>query len=335
NSGLESLILPTDPNYIDIRVGPSKFDSSGVLWTVTSLVGKPLKSYNPTTNQWQSYSFTNIIKDNLTDNLGYRDLVIGDDGTKWIASYQHGVIGFKENGNGFQLKKVYREEENMPSSYVMALAVDKRNQLWIGTFRGLRILHNTTSFFENDGIRVDEIIISGDGIAKELLFQQIITAIEVDGSNNKWVGTVNSGIFYLSADGQKTIFHFTTANSPLPSNEITDVSIDQTTGAVYMATSKGLVSFRSGSSGTQATLQAAHVYPNPVRPTFNITADRVKIKDISENVNIKITDVEGNLVAEAQSRINSRYRGYNLEIDGGTAYWNGKNLANNVVKSGV
>src|SRR5690606_28772777 len=45
NSGLESLILPTDPNYIDIRVGPSKFDSSGVLWTVTSLVGKPLKSY--------------------------------------------------------------------------------------------------------------------------------------------------------------------------------------------------------------------------------------------------------------------------------------------------
>ena len=331
NSGLESLIVPTDPNYVDIRVGSSKFDSAGLLWSVTSRIDKPLKSYNPTTKQWQSYRFTDIIG----TNLGYRDMVIGDDGTKWIASYQHGFIGFKENGTSFQLKKIDKEEQNMPSNYVMSLAVDKRNQLWIGTFRGLRILYNTTSFFENDGIRVDEIIISEDGIAKELLFQQIITAIEVDGSNNKWVGTVNSGIFYLSADGQKTIFHFTTDNSPLPSNEITDISIDQTNGTVYMATSKGLVSFRSGSSGTQATLQAAHVYPNPVRPTFNITADRVKIKDISENVNIKITDVEGNLVAEAQSRINSRYRGYNLEIDGGTAYWNGKNLANNVVKSGV
>ncbi len=59
------------------------------------------------------------------------------------------------------------------------------------------------------------------------------------------------------------------------------------------------------------------------------------IKDISENINIKITDIEGNLVAEAQSNANLRYKGYNLEIDGGTAFWNGKNLANNVVTSGV
>jgi len=332
NSGLESMVLPTDPNYVDIRVGPSKFDSAGLLWTVTSRIDRPLKSYNPTTNQWQSYSFTDIIQDR---NLGYGDMVIGDDGTKWIASYEHGFIGFKESGNSFQLKKIFREEENMPMSYVTALALDKRNQLWIGTFRGLRVLYNTTNFFEDSDVSVDEIIISEDGIAKELLFQQIITDIEVDGSNNKWIGTVSSGIFYLSSNGQNTIFHFTTDNSPLPSNEITDISIDQTNGTVYIATSKGLVSFRSGSSGTQETLEAAHVYPNPVRPTFNITEDRVKIKDISENVNIKITDIEGNLVAEAQSKINLRYRGYNLEIDGGTAYWNGKNLANNVVKSGV
>ena len=62
---------------------------------------------------------------------------------------------------------------------------------------------------------------------------------------------------------------------------------------------------------------------------------KIKIKDLSENVNIKITDIEGNLVAEAQSNNNLRYKGYNLEIDGGTAFWNGKNLANNVVASGV
>ena len=60
-----------------------------------------------------------------------------------------------------------------------------------------------------------------------------------------------------------------------------------------------------------------------------------RIWDISENVNIKITDIEGNLVAEAQSNTNPRYSGYNLEIDGGTAYWNGKNLGNNTVSSGV
>ena len=78
-----------------------------------------------------------------------------------------------------------------------------------------------------------------------------------------------------------------------------------------------------------------YIYPNPVRPDFNISEDKIKIKNISENINIKITDIEGNLVAEAQSNVNLRYRGYNLEIDGGTAYWNGKNLSNNSVSSGV
>lgn len=330
NSGLEPFVI--NANVSDIRVGPSLFDSNGLLWTMTSSVDRPLKSYNPLNNQWKSYSFTDIIQ---SRNLGYGDMVIGSEGTKWIASYEHGFIGFKENGSGFLLKKIFSEEDNMPSTYVTSLAIDKRNQLWIGTFRGLRVLYNTSNFFEEDNVRVDEIVISEDGIAKELLFQQIITDIEVDGSNNKWIGTVSSGIFYLSSNGQQTIYHFTKDNSPLPSNEITDVALDESNGKVYIATSKGLVSFNSGSSATLETLENAYAYPNPVRPNFNITEDRVKIKGVSENVNIKITDIEGNLVAEAQSRVNLRYRGYNLEIDGGTAYWNGKNLANNVVKSGV
>ena len=332
NSGLESLILPNDPNYIDVRVGATVFDKNGLLWSLTSLVDKPLKSFNPSNNSWKSYSFTSLFQDR---NLGYGDIVLGADGTKWIASYDQGLIGFKENGSTPLLKKLDKEEQNMPSKYVRVLALDKRNQLWIGTFRGIRVLYNTSNFFEDDTAEVDDIVILEDGIAKELLFQQFITALKVDGSNNKWIGTADSGVFYLSPDGQKTIYHFTTNNSPLPTNTITDISIDDSNGIVYIATTKGLVSFRSGSSGPLETLDKAYAYPNPVRPNFNMVDEKIKIKDISENVNIKITDIEGNLVAEAQSRINQRYNGYNLEIDGGTAYWNGKNLKNNVVASGV
>jgi hypothetical protein len=104
---------------------------------------------------------------------------------------------------------------------------------------------------------------------------------------------------------------------------------------VYIGTERGLVSFKSGSTITREDFSRAHAYPNPVRPGFDIVEDKVKITDLPENVNIKITDIEGNLVAEAQSRTNQRFRGFNLEIDGGTAYWNGKNLANNIVASGV
>ena len=332
NSGLESLILPNDPNYIDIRVGASEFDNNGLLWTITSLIDKPLKSYNPANNQWQSYSFTSVIN-NI--NLGFGDLVIGSDNTKWVSSYKYGLIGYNENNSSVKIKSLKDEAENMPTDYATSLAIDKRNQLWIGTYRGLRILYNTSGFFTDDNVRAEEIIILEDGIAKELLFQQFISDIEVDGSNNKWIGTIGSGLFYLSSDGQKTIYHFTKQNSPLPSDNVVDVSIDQNSGVVYIATDNGLVSFLSGSSSPQGDLTKAFAYPNPVRPNFNIVDEKVKIKDISENVNIKITDIEGNLVAEAQSKTNLRYRGYNLEIDGGTAYWNGKNLANNIVASGV
>ncbi|WP_194767006.1 ABC transporter substrate-binding protein [Tamlana sp. I1] len=336
NSGLESLKLPTNPDYVDIRVGVSQFDENGLLWSMSTLIDKPLKSYNPSNNQWQSYDFTDVIGDGFSGgNLGYGDLEIDSDGTKWIASYKFGLIGFKENGGRQLLKSVYDEEHNMPSSYATALALDQRNQLWIGTIRGLRVLYNTSDFFTDANASVDEIIIEEDGVAKELLFQQDITDIEVDGANNKWVATSGAGLFYFSPDGQTTIFHFTKANSPLPSNSVRDVSIDGNNGIVYIATDKGLVSFSSGSSSPIETLEKAFAYPNPVRPGYNILDKKIKIKDISENVNIKITDVEGNLVAEAQSKTNPRYRGYNLEIDGGTAYWNGKNLANNIVASGV
>src|SRR5690606_33009679 len=161
---------------------------------------------------------------------------------------------------------------------------------------------------------------------------QFITDIKVDGSNNKWIGTDDSGIFYFSPDGRETIYHFTTDNSPLPSNQIRDISIDSNTGKVFIATSRGLVAFGAGGSKPEEALENAFVYPNPVRPEYNLLGHNdlnninngVKIKGLTENVNIKITDIEGNLVAEAQSRVNLRTSraGYNFAIDGGTAIWN-------------
>ncbi len=335
NSDLESVALPGNPNFVSLRLSGSTFDRSGLLWTATSLINKPLKSYNPNTNEWKSYDFTSLIPDPINLNLGFVDIVIDDEEIKWMGSFNYGLIGFNENNGSPIIKNLNSEEEKFPSANVKALALDKRNQLWIGTDLGLRVLYNTSNFFTEEGIRVEEIIIEEEGVAKELLFQQSISDIKVDGSNNKWIGTTDSGLFYFSSDGQKTIFHFTKDNSPLPSNSIRDISLDNTNGIVYIATSKGLVSFRSGGSSPFEDLDSAFVYPNPVRPTFNIVDEKVKIKDISENINIKITDIEGNLVAEAQSRTNQRYGGFNLEIDGGTAYWNGKNMANNIVASGV
>lgn len=343
NSGLESLILPGSPSYFSVRISGSEFDRNGLLWIMNSRVDKALKSYNPSTKQWKGYSFKEIIKDALLDELGFGDLAIDRNGTKWIGSFYKGLIGYNENGN--KIRNLNSEEQNMPNNVVSAVAVDNNNQVWIGTIKGLRVLYNTANFFDAPNPTVKEIVVLDDGIPQELLSNQYITDIKVDGSNNKWIGTLDAGLFYFSPDGQQTIHHFTTKNSPLPSNFIKDISIDAQNGKVYIATSKGLVSFYSGGSKAEEVLANAFAYPNPVRPEYNILGANnlndinkgVKIKGITENVNIKITDIEGNLVAEAQSRVNLRSSrsSYNFAIDGGTAIWNGKNLANNIVASGV
>ncbi|WP_435136271.1 ABC transporter substrate-binding protein [Formosa sp. A9] len=335
NSALESLEDPNAPNYTSIRVSASAFDNEGLLWSLTGRNLSPLKSYNPDNGQWRSYSFGGLFSDGFNGEWGFCDLEIDNAGVVWTGGYVNGLMGYDYNNGSPRIKSLSEDTQNMPSSVVSAVAVDNRNQVWIGTIRGLRVLYNTANFFANDNIQASEIVILDDGIPKELLALQYITDIEVDGSNNKWISTVGSGLFYFSPDGQETIYHFTTENSPLPSNDIVDVSIDSSNGKVFIATNNGMVAFNSGSSKATEDFTDAFVYPNPVRPHFNITEEKVKIKGITDNVNIKITDVEGNLVAEAQSNVNLRYNGYNLEIDGGIAYWNGKNLANNVVRSGV
>ena len=335
NSGLESLVT-SDPDYESIRISDIEFDKNGILWILNSRVDSPLKSFNVETNNWSSYDFTQIINDGFQDELGFNDIELDSYGNIWIASLRSGLIGFNNNSGTPLLRKVFSQDQsNMPSSYVKSIAVDNNNHLWIGTIQGLRVLYNTSSFFDTSIVSTQQIVILEDGIPRELLEQQYITDIEVDGANNKWVATIGSGVFYFSPNGQQTIYHFTKENSPLPSNNINDVSVNQINGKVYFATDQGLVSFATGSSSSSDDFTNSYIYPNPVRPSFNTLFDKVKITNLTENVNIKITDIEGNLVAEAQSNINARYNNFNLEIDGGTAFWNGKNLRNKQVSSGV
>ena len=188
NTPLESIDI-SDPNYTSVRISDTEFDDSGVLWILNSRVDNPLKSYNSNSGQWKSYDFTDIIPDGLNDELGFSDIEIGQLGNKWIGGLRSGLIGFNENSGSPLIKKIFDiEQANLPSPYVRSLAVDKNNHLWIGTVEGLRVLYNTTNFFDSN-VTTQPIVILEDGIPKELLEQQFISDIEVDGANNKWVGT--------------------------------------------------------------------------------------------------------------------------------------------------
>ena len=95
-------------------------------------------------------------------------------------------------------------------------------------------------------------------------------SIAVDGANRKWIGTEKNGVYLLSANGLEAIHHFTTENSPLPSNEVQSIVTDELTGMVYIGTNEGLIAYQSDATETQTSFNESRVraYPNPVRPDY-------------------------------------------------------------------
>ncbi|TDO84147.1 hypothetical protein EV143_101592 [Flavobacterium chryseum] len=315
NSSLETL-KADNYNIIDIRINASAFDKAGNLWITNCRVKNGLKVLK-SNGQWGSYSLSpSLTNDQNTD---FASLVIDKNNVKWMASNRDGVIAYNETSNTFKKINFGADLGNLPTYDVRALAIDTKNQLWIGTTKGLRVLSNVSGFQTESQLKANPIIIIDDNLAQELLYEQFITSIVVDGANNKWIGTVDSGVFMVSPNGQETKYHFTINNSPLPSNVINDIKINSSTGEVFFATDKGLISFKGIATGANEDLNSVYVYPNPVRPEFSGT---VKIAGLLDKANVKITDIEGNLVYETIS-------------SGGTIEWDTTAFGRYKVSSGV
>lgn len=311
NSGLESFVGGNT-----IRINGTAFDRFGNLWVANSIVKNGLKVLR-TNGQWQSYNLENYFQVIGKFNLGR--LTIDKNGTKWMVTRDDGIIAFNENGNIFKKIKMGSDEGNLPINDARVATVDNNNQLWIGTRKGLRVLSSVDRFLSTGQMTTKAIIILENDLAQELLYEQFITDIVVDGANNKWIGTADAGVFMLSPDGQQTLYHFTTSNSPLPSNTINDIDINGTTGEIFMATDKGMLSFKGTATEASENLSNVIVYPNPVRPGFEGT---VKISGLLDQCNVKITDIEGNIVHEAIA-------------EGGTIEWDTKAFGKYNVASGV
>ena len=316
NSGLES-IFTTDPATDNLRIEQSVFDRNGNLWMTNGLVKTAIKVLTPS-GTWQAFNVEGIIDSYMETRYGR--MLIDKNSTKWICTTKDGIVAFNENATQ-QFKKITfgPDTGNLPTFDVRSAAVDNRNQLWIGTTKGLRVLSSVDRFNSEGQMNANPIIILEDGLAQELLFEQFITDIAVDGANNKWIGTADSGVFMVSPDGQQTIHHFTSNNSPLPSDAINDIDIDGVSGEVFLVTSKGMVSFKGTSTEAKDNLSSVYVYPNPVRPGFVGT---VKISGLTDKAHVKIADITGSLV-------------YETVTEGGTIEWDTTAFGKYKVASGV
>lgn len=196
--------------------------------------------------------------------------------------------------------KMLRKGNNLPADGVVSASIDKNDDIWIGTRIGLRIIGNPSAIITEENPQADAIIIEENGLGEELFRDSNVLQIEVDAGNQKWVSIDGGGVFYLSSNGERTLKHFTRANSPLPSDNITDIKVDNVTGKVYFVTLEGVMVYQSDVLNVTEDFGDVLVYPNPV--VYSKYKGKVSIRGLAEKTNIRITDAAGNLVHQAISR---------------------------------
>ncbi len=204
---------------------------------------------------------------------------------------------------------------------VFSIAEDLDGNIWLGTDHGPVVYYTPDRIFDEDirGNRIKVPRNDGSGLADYLLGTETITTISVDGANRKWLGTMSSGAYLLSADGTKMLRNFNKKNSPLFSDSLAVIAVENKTGEVWFGTSEGILSVRETATTGSEDYINVYSFPNPVRENYY---GNVTITGLMRDTQVKITDISGNLVSETVS-------------EGGQATWDLTTYTGRRVATGV
>ena len=306
-----STLINSDPSGNLTRVSSLAADFDGNLWLCNYAVDRPLQVLN-NDGAWESF------QPSLNAARFAQEIIIPATNHKWLRvdPDKNGTIVLYDDQSNFT-SRISRNanEGQIVSNLVNDMVEDLDGQIWLGTSGGIVYFPTSFELLESDP---KSFALRPFFEGFPLLGDQFITSIEIDGGNRKWIGT-NNGIWLFSETGESQVFRFTTDNSPLPSDEIIDIEIEGRSGEVFIATQKGIVSFRSTATPGTETHREVKVFPNPLTRDFTGT---VGISGLANNAIVKITDIAGKLIFETIAQ-------------GGTATWDGRDYNGRRAATGV
>lgn len=316
NSPLTNLVPghPSGVPYI-FNIGVN-CDSKGTVWstyTERNPQTTPILYSLDLSNNWKTYTvpYSGLFESG--------DLFIDSYDNKWLIPLQNksGVIVFNENSKTTTHKRLIESVDagSLPGATVNCLANARNGEVWVGTTNGVCVFNDPGNILQSNKVNASIPVYD----SRALLRNKIVTCIKADAADRKWIAT-NDGLWFFNQDGSELLAFFNTENSPLPSNNILSMDIIETTGELFIATSQGIVSYRSDASVASDT-ENSHVlvFPNPVKPEFN---GPVAITGLINEAVVKITDITGALVFQTVAK-------------GGTATWNQLDVRGKKVQSGI
>ncbi|MGM0566828.1 MAG: T9SS type A sorting domain-containing protein [Bacteroidota bacterium] len=302
-----------------IQISGLAFDSNQNLWVVNNGADEVLSMKNPN-GEWMSYGLGSA-----SSGEQYKNIIIDDYDQKWIVMRDHRILVFNHNetleDQTDDFAKVLTSSAGngaIPGeNAVHSIAKDLNGNVWIGTDEGVGVVYNPEDVFTGNNFDAVKPKVEIDGYVEYLLSSEAVTAIAVDGANRKWFGTERGGLFLMSADGTDQIKHFTETNSPIFSNHITSLAISET-GMVFIGTPNGIISYKGSATPGRENNKDIFIYPNPVTSQYS---GPIAIRNLVQDANVKITDINGNMV-------------YETFAEGGNAQWNGRNFDGQKVQTG-
>ncbi|MBO5818657.1 MAG: hypothetical protein J6R21_03045 [Bacteroidales bacterium] len=309
NSPLVTMFPDAQPERY-VRVDGAQFDAAGNFWLLNSDVvnGKGAIHIIRPDGSWFSPKYSNF--DGMAPS--WDDILFASNGLVWMNSERINTGLFVLDTNGTLedtsddktrwISQFFDQDGNaMKTNTLHCMAEDRDGTIWVGSTYGPLLISGSHSVFDVSMPQFTRIKVprnDGTQEADYLLNASMIYDIAVDAANRKWLATNNDGVYLLSPDGLQTIHHFTTENSPLPSNVIYSVEVHPQTGEVFIGSEAGFVSYRSDAVQAEASFSSVSVYPNPVRPEF---VGDVVVQGLMEDSQVKITDMHGRLLASGRS----------------------------------
>lgn len=314
------------PDYI-LTLGIT-FDKEGNLWCLNSLAeDRSILCLNKD-NTWEDHHQKKLMDDNNRSLPNMKCLTLDSRGYLWFVNNHWSIPSFycyRPKTEAFNSYTSFINEDgtNVSTTGVRCICEDKNGNMWIGTNVGPLMLPST-DIDNGDNAILQQIKVprnDGTNFADYLLSGVDISCIAVDGGNRKWFGTNGYGVYLISDDNMTQVQHFLTSNSPLLSDFIESITINDQTGEVFFGTENGLCSYMSDASATQETMTSDNVYayPNPVEPGYT---GLITVTGLSMNADVKILTANGALVAQGTS-------------NGGTFTWDGCDRSGHRVASGV